>query len=98
MTKERAAQLPANDWRSRNPAFAEPALSANLALVEVLRTVGERYGRSPGEVAIAWTLREPVVTGAIVGARDAAQVDGWIGATSLVLSPTDISEITAALP
>lgn len=98
MTKQRAEQLPANDWRSRNDAFKEPALSRNLALVEVLRRVGERHGRSPGEVAIAWTLRDPVVTGAIVGARGPQQVDGWINAASFRLAPDEIAEIGAALP
>jgi aryl-alcohol dehydrogenase-like predicted oxidoreductase len=98
MTKERAARLPANDWRSRNPAFQEPALSRNLALVDTLRAIGERHGRSPGEVAIAWTLREPVVTGAIVGARDAAQVDGWINAASFRLTLDEITAIGSALP
>jgi aryl-alcohol dehydrogenase-like predicted oxidoreductase len=98
MTKDRAAALPANDWRSRNAAFQEPALSRNLALVETLRGIGERHGRAPGEVAIAWTLRDPVVTAAIVGARDPEQVDGWIGAASFRLSPSEIDEITAALP
>jgi aryl-alcohol dehydrogenase-like predicted oxidoreductase len=98
MTKARAAALPANDWRSRNPAFAEPALSRNLALVDVLRDIGARHGRSPGETAIAWTLRDPAVTGAIVGARDAAQVDGWIGAATFRLSDAEIAEIAAALP
>jgi aryl-alcohol dehydrogenase-like predicted oxidoreductase len=98
MTKERAAQLPANDWRSRNAAFQEPALSRNLALVDTLRAIGQRHGRSPGEVAIAWTLRNPVVTGAIVGARDAAQVGGWIGAAAFRLTSAEIAEIGAALP
>jgi aryl-alcohol dehydrogenase-like predicted oxidoreductase len=98
MTKERAARLPANDWRSRSDAFKEPALSRNLALVERLRSVGERHGRSPGEVAIAWTLRNPVVTGAIVGARDPQQVDGWIGAASFRLTPDEIAEIATVLP
>lgn len=95
MTKERAAQLPANDWRSRNDAFREPALSRNLALVEKLREVGARHGRSPGETAIAWTLRDPVVTGAIVGARGPAQVDGWINAAAFRLTPSEIAEIGA---
>jgi aryl-alcohol dehydrogenase-like predicted oxidoreductase len=98
MTKERASTLPANDWRSRADAFKEPALSRNLALVEKLKTVGERHGRSPGEVAIAWTLRDPVVTAAIVGARDARQVDGWINAASFRLTPDEVDEIGAALP
>lgn len=98
MTKERAAALPANDWRSRNPEFKEPKLSANLALVERLREVGARHGASPGEVAIAWTLHDPVVTGAIVGARSPEQVDGWIGAAALRLSPEEIAEIESAIP
>src|SRR5712675_585953 len=80
MTRERAASLPAGDWRSRNPEFQEPQLSQNLALVERLREVGSRHGRSPGQVAIAWTLRHPSVTGAIVGARSARQVEEIFGA------------------
>lgn len=95
-TKERAAALPENDWRSRNPFFQEPKLSATLALVERLREIGKRHNASPGEVAIAWTLRDPVVTGAIVGARSADQVDGWIGAADLRLSEEEIAEIEAS--
>jgi aryl-alcohol dehydrogenase-like predicted oxidoreductase len=98
MTRERAAALPANDWRSRNPEFKEPKLSANLALVERLREIGTRHGVSPGEVAIAWTLRDPVVTGAIVGARTPAQVDGWIRAAGLELSEAEITEIEGGVP
>lgn len=93
MTRERAASLPADDWRGRSPEFNEPNLTRNLALVERLRTVGARYGRSPGEVAIAWTLRNPAVTGAIVGARTAAQADGVMKAAGLVLTDADVAEI-----
>jgi aryl-alcohol dehydrogenase-like predicted oxidoreductase len=97
MTEARAAALPSDDWRSRSPEFRSPRLERNLALVDVLRKVGERHGRGPGEAAIAWTLRRPEVTGAIVGARSAEQVDGWIGAASLALGPDDIAEIDAFL-
>lgn len=93
MTRERAAALPASDWRTRSPDFSEPKLSHHLALVERLRRVGERHGRSPGEVAIAWTLRQPAVTGAIVGARSAAQVEGTIGAASFRLTSDEVREI-----
>ena len=93
MTKERAAALPANDWRSKNPEFTEPKLAKNLAIVERLRMVGERHGRSPGEVAIAWTLRDPVVTGAIVGGRSPEQVAGVIGAAAFRLTPEEIAEV-----
>jgi aryl-alcohol dehydrogenase-like predicted oxidoreductase len=98
MTRERAEALPAADWRSRSPWFRDPMLAHNLALVETFRTIGARHGRSPGEVAIAWTLRDPVVTGAIVGARSAAQVDGWIGAAAFRLSADEVAEIAAVLP
>ena len=70
MTRERAAGLPYSDWRSRDVEFQEPRLSKNLTLVERLREVGERYGRPPGQLAIAWALRNRAVTGAIVGAAD----------------------------
>jgi aryl-alcohol dehydrogenase-like predicted oxidoreductase len=93
MTRERAANLPSNDWRSRNAEFTEPKLGKNLALVERLRTVGARYGRSPGETAIAWTLHNPAVTGAIVGSRSAEQMDGVIGAASFRLTDADVVEI-----
>ena len=93
MTKERAAALPANDWRSRHPEFREPKLSQNLALVERLRAVGARHGKSPGEVAIAWTLRDDVVSGAIVGGRSPEQIDGIVGAAAFRLDAADIAEI-----
>jgi aryl-alcohol dehydrogenase-like predicted oxidoreductase len=99
MTRERIASLPPTDWRVRmSPAFREPHLTRNLELVEVLRGVGERHGRSPAEVAIAWTLRHPAVTGTIVGARSAAQVDGFADAMEFRLDEGEIEEIARALP
>jgi aryl-alcohol dehydrogenase-like predicted oxidoreductase len=96
MTRERAAALPADDFRSRNPEFRDPRLSKNIDLVERLRHVGARHGRAPGEVAIAWTLRLPAVTGAIVGARNAKQAEGIMRAGELKLSPEEIAEIEGA--
>jgi aryl-alcohol dehydrogenase-like predicted oxidoreductase len=93
MTRERAAVLPASDWRSRSSEFKEPKLLQNLAIVDRLRAVAKRHGCSPGEVAIAWTLRHPAVTGAIVGARNAKQVDGVIRGADLNLTPADMVEI-----
>jgi aryl-alcohol dehydrogenase-like predicted oxidoreductase len=95
MTRDRAASLPADDWRRRSPEFNEPNLTRNLALVERLNRVGKRYGRSAGEVAIAWTLRNPAVTGAIVGARTAAQAEGVMKAAEFSLSDADVAEIEA---
>jgi aryl-alcohol dehydrogenase-like predicted oxidoreductase len=96
MTRERATALPANDFRSRGPEFREPRLSKNLELVERLRQVGQRLGRSPGEIAIAWVLRHPAITGVIVGARNAKQVEGVVGAADITLTKQEIAEIEGA--
>jgi aryl-alcohol dehydrogenase-like predicted oxidoreductase len=93
MTQERAAALPPEDWRTRSSEFKDPKLSQNLAIADRLRAVAKRHGCSPGEVAIAWTLRHPAVTGAIVGARNANQVDGVIRGADLQLTAAEISEI-----
>ena len=99
MTRERVASLPPNDWRStKNPEFKEPALTRNLELVDFLRSIAERKGRSVVEVAVAWTLHHPAVTGAIVGGRRAEQVDGSIGAIELDLSEEEMAEIATHLP
>jgi aryl-alcohol dehydrogenase-like predicted oxidoreductase len=95
MTWDRLANLPADDWRKGNPDFQEPRFSKNLALVERLRAVGARHGKSPGEMAIAWTLRHSAVTGAIVGARNAEQVDGIIGAATFRLTRDEVRKIEA---
>lgn len=95
MTRERVANFHPEDWRRRSPYFQEPALSRALKLVELLRAIGARHGRSPGEVAIAWTLRHPAVTGAIVGMRSAAQATGVLGALEFRLNPEEIDEIAA---
>ena len=93
MTRERIARLADDDWRKRHPDFQEPRLSEHLALVERLRAVGAQHGRSPGEVAIAWTLAHPAVTGAIVGARSAKQADGVMNAGTLRLTSREKAEI-----
>jgi aryl-alcohol dehydrogenase-like predicted oxidoreductase len=93
MTRERIAKLPESDWRSRDPEFREPRLSKNLALVERLRKVGRKYGRPPGQIAIAWVLRNPTITATIVGARSPQQVEQNVGAADLQLTDEDIAEI-----
>ena len=97
MTRERIARLPDDDWRKRSPNFQEPLLSRNLRLVETLRAIGKRHNGTPGEVAIAWTLRNPAVTGAIVGVRSAEQVSGIAGAADVYLSPSELLEIQQEL-
>lgn len=93
MTPERIAAFPSDDFRRGQPDFQEPRLSRNLQLVEVLREIGQRHGRTPGEVAISWTLRHPAVTAAIVGLRSAKQVDGVINAAWFRLTEDEVREI-----
>jgi aryl-alcohol dehydrogenase-like predicted oxidoreductase len=97
MTRERIAAFPADDWRRGTPDFKEPLLTKNLQLVDRLKEIGKRHDRGAGEVAIAWTLRNPAVTGAIVGVRKSEQVRGVIGAADLELTPADVAEIDSAL-
>ncbi len=93
---ERVAALPKNDWRSRNAEFTEK-LDANLAVAAAMEKAAKRYGVSTASVAVAWTLAWPGVTAAIVGARNAGQVDGWIAAAKLQLSQSDMAEIGAVI-
>jgi len=93
MTRERIASLPEDDWRKRSPGFQEPELTRRLELVSRLEAVAERLGASPGAVAVAWTLRNPAVDGAIVGFRRPHQVDPILPAAELALSDQDVAEI-----
>lgn len=97
MTPERIAKMPDDDWRRGSREFQEPRLSRNLKLVELLSQIGQKYGLSPGEVAIAWTLRHPAVTAAIVGGRNAKQVEGIIGAADFRLNEQELRELDAFL-
>jgi aryl-alcohol dehydrogenase-like predicted oxidoreductase len=96
-TVERAAALPADDWRAGDPEFTGERLRRNLALVDALRPVADRYGTTVGAVAVAWTLAYPGVTAAIVGARRPSQVDGWLGAATVRLTGDDLAEIASAV-
>ena len=95
MTRERIANFPLNDWRSRNPEFQEPKLTRNLAIAQRLRAAGQNHGASAAEVAIAWVLRQPAITGAIVGARNPKQVEGIVNAASLTLAAYEVDQIQA---
>jgi aryl-alcohol dehydrogenase-like predicted oxidoreductase len=96
-SRERAAGLDEGDWRRSSEQFNEPALSRNLGLQDALRPIAERHGTTPAAVAVAWTLRWPGVSGAIVGARSRDQVDGWIGAADLALDDQDLGALRDAV-
>ncbi len=93
MTLERAAKLPPDDWRSKNPEFQEPKLSQNLQVAQRVKTVAAHRGVSAGALAAAWTLHNPAVTGAIIGARNATQVQDVFPHADLILTPEEIAEI-----
>ncbi|WP_031075265.1 aldo/keto reductase [Streptomyces sp. NRRL WC-3742] len=95
-TAERAANLPADDWRSAHADFTT-GLTANLRLADALRPIAERHDATVAETAVAWVLAWPGITGAIVGARTPAQVNGWTGAADVHLTPADLDEIAAAI-
>ena len=97
MTRERIQNLPESDWRHRAAEFQEPRLSRNLELVDLLRDIGKRYNATPGEVAIAWTLVHPAVTGAIVGARRPEQLDTMSRAADFTLDEEDLARIRTFL-
>jgi aryl-alcohol dehydrogenase-like predicted oxidoreductase len=96
-TRERAASLPDDDWRSGHPDFQEPGLTTNLVVVERLRAVATQLGCTLPELAVAWALAWPAVDGAIVGARRPGQLDDWIGAGAIELDGARLDEIAALL-
>ena len=97
MTAERIVGLPTDDWRRSNPEFSEPRLSRNLRLVELLREIGDDHGVVPGVVAVAWTLHHPAVSGAIVGGRNARQVEETAAALQFRLSDQEYGRINRFL-
>jgi aryl-alcohol dehydrogenase-like predicted oxidoreductase len=97
MTRERALALPDSDWRSRSDDFHEPKLSQNLNVADLFKRIGDESGATSAEVALAWVLHNPAVTGAIVGARTPKHIDGWIGALDYRLSDVAFAEIARFL-
>jgi len=94
---ERVAALAPDDWRRRTREFQSPNLERNIAFRDALKPIAARHGTTVSAVAVAWTLAWPGVSGAIVGARSPQQVDGWVGAATLALTPADLAEIRSAL-
>lgn len=96
-TADRVQKMAADDWRTRSANFQTPKLERNIALRDALIPIARRHDATVSALAIAWTLVWPGVTGAIVGARSAEQVDGWIGAATLELGAGDLDDITRAI-
>jgi aryl-alcohol dehydrogenase-like predicted oxidoreductase len=96
-TRDRIDRMDADDWRRKAPYFQEPNLTANLALRDAIQPIARRRHTTVAALAVAWTLAWPGMTGAIVGARSPEQIDGWIGASALELSPADLADIAGAI-
>jgi aryl-alcohol dehydrogenase-like predicted oxidoreductase len=96
-TAERVTALARDDWRRKSPQHQPPKLQQNLALRDALKPIAAKHGTSTAAVAVAWTLAWPGVTGAIVGARNPGQVDGWLDAATLRLDLADLAAIEAAI-
>lgn len=94
---ERVKKMAPDDWRPKSANFQTPNLERNVALRDALIPIARRHNTTVASVAVAWTLAWPGVTGAIVGARSAQQVDGWIGAATLTLTASDLDEIALAI-
>ncbi len=94
---DRVKQMAREDWRRNNANFQTPHLERNLQLRDALRPIAQRHNTTVGAVAVAWTLAWPGVTGAIVGARNAEQVDGWLAAATLTLTGADLDDIAKAI-
>lgn len=97
MTRARIAGLPESDWRSTDKRFQDPQLTYALRIVDQLRTIGDRHGHTPGEVAVAWVLANPAVTAAIVGGRSPQQVEETSRAADLRLTQAELDEIRSVL-
>ena len=93
MTRERIQGLADDDWRKHDERFQEPQLSEHLSIADRVTSLADRLGVSPGAVAVAWTLRNPAVDGAIVGLRRPDQVDELIGSATVTLSDADMAEL-----
>ncbi|MFN2571337.1 MAG: aldo/keto reductase [Gemmatimonadales bacterium] len=96
-TADKVKHMPDDDWRKRSPNFQTPRLEKNITLRDALKPIAQRHDTTVAAIAVAWTLAWPGVTGAIVGARSPAQVDGWLDAATLDLTPGDFDEIAAAI-
>ncbi len=93
MTPRRISEMPDDDWRKKDSEFQEPRLSRNLKLAQILQDIADIHNRSTAEVAIAWTLHNPAVTGAIVGSRRLEQVNETIGAAEFRFTDSEQAEI-----
>lgn len=96
MSRERVANLPSDDWRTRSPHFQEPLLSRNLRIADKVIEMAKRTGKTPSEIALAWVLSHPAVTAAIVGVRSAEQVAGVAGALHYALDSETKRELDQA--
>jgi aryl-alcohol dehydrogenase-like predicted oxidoreductase len=93
MTRERIQNMPRDDWRKSSPDFQEPRLSRNLRLAELLTEIAYPHNVTAGVVAVAWALRNPAVSGAIVGTRNRRQIEDMVAAAEFRLNDVELRQI-----
>jgi aryl-alcohol dehydrogenase-like predicted oxidoreductase len=96
MTPVRIASLPDDDWRKQDYNYTEPQLSKNLKIAEAMGALARKKGVPTAQISIAWTLRNPVVTAAIVGMRNPSQAEETAGAADITLTDEDVAELERA--
>ena len=85
------------DIRARNPRFAPEAIKANRAVIELLEKIAAQKGATPAQIALAWLLAQKPWIVPIPGSRKLERLDENLGAAQIVLTATDLSEITQAM-
>ena len=96
---DESTTFPANDWRAQSEFFADDHFADRLAVARRMQRIADESGRPGGvaELAVAWVLRRPEVTSAIVGAHDAAQARGAAALAGAPLTADEESAIDAVL-
>lgn len=89
--------FPPGDFRPGHPLFKGEAFLRNLEIVERLKAVAQRHGRTVGQLAIAWVLSQPGITSAIVGAKRPEQVVENARAAEVRLGKDELEEIEEIL-
>jgi aryl-alcohol dehydrogenase-like predicted oxidoreductase len=85
-----------SDFRNIVPRFTPEARKANQALVDLLRTIGERKKAAPAQVALAWLLAQKPWIVPIPGTTKRARLDENVGAASIELTPEDLDDIESS--
>jgi aryl-alcohol dehydrogenase-like predicted oxidoreductase len=94
---DRDTELSEDDWRSSSELFQGENFERNLEVVEALGRFAEERGHTVAQLAVAWTLAQPGVHVAIVGARRPDHIEGTVPAADIELSSDDLERIESIM-